>query len=301
MSRWLTASALAAILALVAGCSSGDEAASPPEPLSSAELGWVRAESSWAIDIYDDEIGSTEGNALFHGCTKRLAEVGEPPTERLRAAAEHAAAACALLRHDGSRRQVWDVLGETDDLISPYLRERQPLPLVNGPTSSSRADLHLSELATSISDSDPVEVRCWAGDDFRRVVYERNAWNDYSDTPDDLYGWWDSYQSRIHMRLDQCNTLLRLAHEGVLRWSRDEQVEGADALDTLAHEIQHIVLPDADEAETECAAGRTMVHVGHELGAAPAEVDRLVALYHSDIYDTLDSDYRKDCAAASTG
>ena len=52
------------ILAIAAGCSSGEKTASPPEPLSSAELGWVRAEASWAIDIYDDELGPDGGGAL---------------------------------------------------------------------------------------------------------------------------------------------------------------------------------------------------------------------------------------------
>ena len=40
------------------------------------------------------------------------------------------------------------------------------------------------------------------------------------DTPDELYGYADTSESEIHMRVGQCNTLRRLAGEDIFSWSR---------------------------------------------------------------------------------
>ena len=79
-------------------------------------------------------------------------------------------------------------------------------------------------------------------------MHEDNAWLDENDDPADLVGWQVDDAGRIHMRLEQCNAIVQLQRTDMLELDRDEQVETADSLDTLAHEIQHFLLPDADEA-----------------------------------------------------
>jgi hypothetical protein len=175
------------------------------------------------------------------------------------------------------------------------LRAEQAVELTDERTSTSRADLTLSAEASAPVD-DPVEVRCWSAADWR-IVREKNAWNDESEVASDLFGWADTSDSSIQMRLDQCNLLRRLARDDLLAWPRADQVDASDSLDTLAHETQHIVLPDADEAEAECAAGAGLARTALHLGATKAETARLVALYHSEIYPDLDDEYqREDCA-----
>ena len=226
-------------------------------------------------------------------CKQRLAEVGEPPTDRIRPALEQASKACPPLDARGSFHRAEDALQAADDIMRPLLRAEQDIVLSDARTSTSRADLTLSARASTLAD-DVVEVRCWSSAEWRRVVGEKNAWNDASDAPDELYGYADTSDSEIHMRIAQCNTLRRLVREDVLGWSRADQIEAANSLDTFAHEIQHQISPDADEAEAECGAGRALVPAARRLGATPAEAAHLAALYRSDIYPDLDSEYQSD-------
>ena len=273
-----------------AGCSGGEEPSAAPGPLTSAELGWVRAESAWAIAIYDEELGPDPGPALVRACEERLETVGEPPTDRLRPASEHAVAACPQLAARGSFRRAFDILGETDDLLDPLLLSSQAIQLVSGTTTESRADEELSTYASGPVGS-PVEVRCWGANDWVRVIGERNAWNDISDASNEILGWGDDFNYRIHMQLRQCNALARLRREDALAWTRDDRVEAADSLATLAHEIQHFVLPDGEEDEVECAAAHMLARSANKLGASPEERKALVALYRTDVFPDLDSEY----------
>ena len=160
-------------------------------------------------------------------------------------------------------------------------------------TATSRADLTLSLQASKRID-DPVEVRCWSVADWERVVGERNAWDDDSDSAEDLYGWADTSEGTIDIVIDQCNLLRQLDGEDLLGWERDDQIDAADAVATFAHEIQHFLRPDADEAEAECGARRTLASAARRPGATPAEATRLEALYISDIAPGLEGEYRSN-------
>ena len=289
---------LAVVAAFVlSGCSGESSPVRTSGPLTTPELGWIRAESAWAIAIYDEELGPAPGAALVRECKQRLAEVGEPPTDRIRPALARAKATCPLLAAPGSRHRAEDVLEATDDILSPLLRSEQDVDLTDERTTTSRADLAMSAQASKSVD-DPVEVRCWSAADWRRVVGERNAWTDSSDDPEDLYGWADTSDGTIQMRIGDCNLLRRLGDEDLLAWPRDEQVDTADSVATFAHEIQHFVQPDAEEVEAECGARRTLVGTPRRLGATSAEAARLAALYRSDVYPDLDSEYRSNTQCA---
>ena len=294
----VAAFALAFVVA-ASGCTgeSSTSGAASGEPLSAAELGWVREYSDWTIDVYDEEFDSRPGRDLVEECRERLAEVGPPPADRLEPAWERSAAVCPLLSQAGSVRRAKDVVEGADDLVLPFFMDSRELPLRAEPTAASRADLRLAGIASKEADI-AQEVRCWSDADWRRVVREDNAWEVESDDPDELYGWQDSDTDRIHMRLGQCNLLHRIGPEDVLSWDRDDQLEAADSLTTFVHEIQHLVLPDADEAEVECAAAAELSRFARRLGATSDEATLLARLYVTDLREELDPEYRADCDEA---
>jgi hypothetical protein len=285
-----------ALAASASGCT--DESSAPDAaaggPLTVTELGWVREYSDWTIDVYDDELGPRPGNELVQACRDRLAEVGPPPTSRLEPAWERAAAVCPLLSEAGSLRRAKDVVDDADELVLPLFLDHGELRLVAAPTDESRADLKLSAVASAAVDFSQ-EVRCWSDADWRQVVREDNAWTVDDEDADELYGWQDSDTDRIHMRLDQCNLLQRLGREDALDWKRDDQVEAADSLATFAHEIEHVLSPDAEEAEVECAAARALGRFARRLGATADEASQLERLYATEVRDDLEDEYASTC------
>jgi hypothetical protein len=241
--------------------------------------------------MYDEDLGPAPGAALVRECRKRLNELGDAPTKRLRPVAERSAVACTLLSAKGSYRRALDVVGDADDLVWPLFLDSQDLLLTDRVTNLSRADLRLSALASVRADK-PVEVRCWSTADWRRVVGEDNAWTNDDNDPQELYGQQDEDASRIHMRLSQCNRLVRLRRADVLSARHVDQLELSDSLDTFTHEIQHFVHPDADEAEVECAAMPTVERIAMRLGASPDEAVLLARLQKTEVYPNLPDEYR---------
>lgn len=298
MRRWCHA-VLVLLTLGAAGC--GGETISPDagsEPLSNVELGWVRAYSRWTIDVTDEKFDLGPGAALVRECQRRLDAVGKPPTERLQDSAARAADVCPLLARPGSTRRAFEVVDDADDLIGPYLLESRLLPLRSGRTRQSRADIDFSDVASRWTTT-PVEVRCWTHGEWLRMVREENAWQVATDDPENFVGFSDEETSRIDMRLDDCNLLVRLRSEDALGWGQDAQEEVADAADTLTHEIQHFLLPDADEADVICAALGTVAGVATDLGASAAEAEALARIDRTEIYPELDAEYRGggDCDA----
>ena len=252
---------LVLVVALMgAGCT-GSETSSTPAPLVEAELSWIRAYSAWTIAVYDEELGASPGPALVSLCRERRVDVGPPPTERLRPAAERVAAMCPLLGQRGSVRRALDLIDETDDLLRPLLLDDHELVLRSGVTNRSRADIEMSGYASELAGY-PVEVRCWSPSDWKRAAGERNVWNDYDTDIPGLHGWQDAATDRIHMRLAECNAVSRLRDAELLSHSHDFQFDIADALDTFTHEVQHTVLPDASEADVQCATLRALGRFG---------------------------------------
>ena len=294
--RTAAAAVALALVVVASGCTgeSSTPAAASGEPLSAPELGWVREYSDWTLDVYDEEFESPPGRELVEECRERLDEVGPPPTDRLEPAWERSAAVCPLLSQAGSVRRAKDVVEDADDLVLPFFIDSRELPLRAERTAESRADPRLAGIASKEAEI-AQEVRCWSDADWRRVVREDNAWEVESDDPDELYGWQDGDTDRIHMRIGQCNLLHRIGPEDVLSWDRDDQVEAADSVTTFVHEIQHLVMPDADEGQVECAAAAELSRFARRLGATSAEAARLARLYVTDLREELDDEYRADC------
>jgi len=278
--------------ALVGGCGDDRNSAGDGERLTSTELGWIRALSAWSIDISDDEGEHPFGAAAVESCRGGLeSDVGEPPSDRLRPAADAATAACPLLAEQGTRRRALDRIDDADDVVLALFLDRRDLELSDAPSETSRTDTRLSAVASEGAER-PVEVRCWDDDDWRTVIYEDNAWNDDSGDPDDLVGWSDLDWDHVHMRIADCNRLSRVAGGGALPGDHEERVATADGLETLAHEIQHFVEPDADEADIECAALEAMPRLARALRIDSGVSSELRRLYVDEVYPDLDDEYR---------
>jgi hypothetical protein len=289
VGRLLFIAAVVALLA-VAGCTEG---ASGPqadvEALTAAELVWVRAYSEWAIDVNGDEYDDP-GPATVTACKERLERVGDPPSERLESAAKRAFDVCPLLTERGMRWRALETLSATDELILPFLRDEQHLTLARGATQESRADTRLSGVASDVLGY-AVEVRCWGVDDWERVVKEDNAWNDDNESPFDLTGWSAADDDLIHLPLEACNDISRVEAGDAATWSRSEKIDASEAVETLLHEIQHFLLPDASEAKVECAAIRDLPAFAQRFAVTSAFAHELTDLYRAEVYPKLDDEY----------
>ena len=180
---------------------------------------------------------------------------------------------------------------------SAFLIESRELPLSGG-ADSWRAGRTLGSPASRRTRRKAhEEVRCWSDADWRRVVREDNAWTVESDDPDALYGWLDDdYRSDPHAPRSVQPCSIAIGPRGRARvGSRRVQVEAADSVTTFVHEIQHLVLPDADEGEVECAAAAELSRFARRLGATSVEAARLAQLYVTDLREELDDEYRADC------
>lgn len=294
MRRVLSLVVVVAVAGAAVGC--GDDTSAVQRDtsrLTAAELGWIRAYGDWTLEFYDDDAGSKSGAQAIKSCRDHLETVGSAPTERLEAAADVAHTICPLLARRGMLRRARDLVWEADDLLLPYFRDEQPLGFGTEVTEESRADIRLSERASESID-DAVEVRCWSDDDWRRVVAEDDAWNGESTDADDLVGFSDNTDERIHIVLDFCNTMSRVEAGDVDRWSRDDRIQAADALETLAHEIQHFLDTEADEATVECRAIHALPAFARRFGVSGSTAIELAALYRTEIYPDLDDKYHKE-------
>lgn len=285
-----------AVASVAAGCRDDTSDSVVPRDtsrLTAAELGWIRAYGDWTLDFYDDDAGSKSGARAVESCRDHLETVGSAPTKRLEAAADLAHTICPLLARQGMRRRARDLVWQADNLVLPYFRDEQPLAFGTGVTGESRADIRLSERATE-SINDAVEVRCWTDDDWRRVIAEDDAWNGESTDSDDLVGWSDDTDERIHIVLDYCNTMSRVQAGDVDGWSRDDRIHAAEALETLAHEIQHFLDRDANEATAECRAMKALPAFAQRFGVSHSSAIELAALYRTEIYPDMDDEYRTE-------
>ncbi len=280
----------AVVLALVAAGCMGGEAAPDVGPLTGVELGWIRAYSAWAIEVNDSE-SDAASPAAARECEDRFDRIGAPPSARLEPAADVAADVCPLLSEPGTRRRALDLVEEADELVLPFMRDEQPLALGTGATVESRADVRLSAEASDVI-GDAVEVRCWSEPDWERIVEEDNAWNDESESHVDLVGWTAPDVDRIHLVLDACNTIA-LTDSDLATKARSERVDAADAIETLLHEVQHYVFPDASEAKVECSAIRSLPAFARRFGVSPETARELAELYRTEVYSELDDEYTR--------
>lgn len=99
-----------------------------------------------------------------------------------------------------------------------------------------------------------------------------------------------SFEPLIDLSLDTCRDLTRLVEHRI----RDDGEAGANALETLLHESQHIALPTGDEGVAECSALRLLPAWLERLGYHARRRRVLVALAWQ-AHEDLPQRYQGSC------
>jgi hypothetical protein len=281
-------------------------------PFASGELAWVRGISVWlhglqedvrrAEDLRADVLGgSAQARAEYRRAVDRLtacaerfdADVGDAPVARLGAGGRMLRKACvALARGERSAFDSFDgdpgdalvagaaSLGQGTDLL---LRGRKRLeaaflwngrlPRIGGATGRSRVEPLFSRVASTLA-LRPIEVRCWSTRDWEDVSTEFRAYQAVSFEPSGFVG--DVDRARVNLAPWICAHLVDLAYAHRVRRGAGG-LDTADAVNTLAHEAEHVIGPNGSEAETECYAVQDVRRVARLLGASSAHADELAA------------------------
>jgi hypothetical protein len=292
----LTLLAVVALAWLAVGGGDDDGAAAGADaPLSGPELRWLRGYARWAIELEEADLSKRAVRASFADCAAVLrTTAGRAPTARLARAQAAVDDACVSLTSGVGGTAVQDELGRADELLWPLLLSASSLPEHDEATSTSRSSPSLGALAGAHAGAD-VEVLCWSERDWRRLIREENAWWDSQDDPLEIDGLAQPEVGRIHMLLADCNLLGRLRGERFARRSREGLIDAVYALSVLSHELQHFRLPNATEAEVECAGARALTAVGRDLGLDAAERALLPGIYAESVRPDLPDEYRRRC------
>jgi len=241
------------------------------------------------------------------GCSDRLADrVPEPPSERLETVVDTLERACSSFAEGAkAARQLargvtegdlvddwddqWTQAGEALASVQSQLVDFQPgndrrLPVRGGMTGVSRVEPRFAKAAEAIAEHD-VEVRCWSAADYRGLVAEMKAFTNGRIGVDTL-GWVGFGDYRVNLAPDVCEGLALLAYEGARPEAGDDLVLVSMAVETLAHEAQH-VRGVANEAAAECYGMQRLRDVATALGAEPAYAELLTRVYWERIYPEL--------------
>lgn len=137
-------------------------------------------------------------------------------------------------------------------VVGPLRPDERPLPTIAGPSTTSRTDLRLTEVARDLGVAG-AEVRCWAPDDWARIASGAAGY---------------ARGTRVNLPSGVCNALLGFPRtRSLTRASHD--------LLLLAHELQHAG-GVSDEAIAECYGLQSVESLALALGA-DAELAVLVA------------------------
>jgi len=316
--------ALAALVLALAGCGGAERPAGPG--LGRDELAWIRELSAW-LHGFERDVGRAESlrEALLGGrrserpayeravdqvraCADRFDdEVGPPPANRLRAPAQLLRESCrAYARAETDGLSAFDgdpgdalvsasravsraadlFLRGTNGLESAFAWNR-PLPHAGGETGRSRVEPRFSRVASEIA-LRPVEVRCWSNEDWSRVRDEFRAYKEVAFDPSAFVS--DVDRGHVNLAPWICAHLVDLAYARELRHGSGG-LDTADAVDTLAHESEHVVAPEGTEAETECYAMQEVGRAARLLGAPAAYAEELAARQWREAYPRLTPEY----------
>jgi len=238
------------------------------------ELQWVRAYSAWTTAIERRLVrGETvAGDACLGSLPKA---VGPAPTDRLRIAASAARAACAEVGDPAAwRRSRWSVVRG----------------LFEGHGEAAEAG-HEPELSRTVA---PIAGRtarayCWPDRDWTPLAEQ------YSVVRGDelwLLGHADPARHRIDLAPEVCSPLdpfLRGQYPALLTL---DSFELAQALVVLAHEAEHLRVPDASEAVVECYALQRVRGLLRAAGVGRAYEEEIVGLVMDVSYPRLPPEYR---------
>lgn len=311
------------LLALsAAACSGGGE--QEAKPYSTVDLGWIKRLNSWyeryqrqgtniqpvytrALETRGDLGPLRKVLRPYRECTRSVrAKVGEPKHEQLRRAYGFLLGACdkdqryarALLKSASPNPgyPTSDQFRESDfpfhqafQAIETGLIANRSLPTRGGQTDESRIEPRLSQAASALT-LRQIQVRCWSARDWPPVIKE---WNTYTGQMGDAAGFADS-STHANIAPPHCATLARFLYD---RWRPADRTgveEVADAVATVAHEVEHLYETEAGEAETECHAVQDVRGLARALGASSSYASRLAGVYWRDTYPSNPAEYRSE-------
>lgn len=238
------------------------------------ELAWVRDYAAWA-DGVERRIARGRPPTRSECVASFRESVGAPPGRRLRPARSAALAAC-------------DATGG----VGEWQRARRSVAgaLLDGHGAAARtvATRRLGRLAARIAGT-PVRAHCWSRRDWDpltqqyAVVRGDELW---------LLGLAHPARGRIDLAPSVCAPLEAfLDGERPVLGTR-ATFELAEALVVLAHEAEHVRLPDASEAEVECYALQRVRGLLRSAGVRRGYEEEIVGLALDVSHPSLPPEYR---------
>jgi hypothetical protein len=315
--------ALAAALFVLAAvaCSSGPD---DPEPYSAADLAWINKLADWNEQyvtqpqrikpVYTRLLANPRDDLQplrdvlrpYRECAQGLDESvgGQPEHPQLRRAYALLRKACAEDRRFAVRlvgtlmpnqtEPAYEVAPTSeplflraDELIEDGLRVNRSLPVRGAETGESRIDPRLSEAAKDMTLQD-IHVRCWSTEDWPATVKE---WATYSDGDTGDSAGFVTGATEIHIDPSHCATLARFLYADWRPTGSDQVEDVADAVELVAHEIEHLFETYPGEAETECHAIQSIRQLARLLGASPPYASRLARVYWTELYPREEKEY----------
>jgi hypothetical protein len=329
VTSWRIAIVTLALCLLASGCGGGGHAKPSTHPRKVSELSWLRGYARWSerlrrdigaaaehpptpavdrsgADVYEAAVQQLES------CERRYRDyVGEPPKAALRHPAGLALKACqghahaeqtylAAVGHDG-RSSLAAAETETElasqDLIVAEIEFKRtflwnrPVPHVGGITAKSRIEPFFGRVATPIAGR-PVQIGCWSSRDWPKVLAELDIM-DFGQLEPKGFVMQMVTSQRANLSPATCASLVRLAYRQFYPRAGFDFYEMADAVETLSHEIQHLV-DFRNEADTECYAMQSVEQVARGLGAPRTYARALAVEYWTYWYPTNDPEYSTD-------
>jgi hypothetical protein len=235
--------------------------------------------------------------------------VGAPPTARLHRAFDTFRLACKHLqrfhgaitlaingqdseigkaRTEGKRAA--GLLLAADQMLPPG--EVRSLPVIAGDVGQSRLEPRFGRVASALAGKQ-LEVRCWSGADWPRLIREESSYTDGKLGANTL-GFAGIGGTRVNLGPAVCDGLVDLAYRRARPTDEAGQLMLAAAVVTLSHEPQHSI-GIALESAAECNAIQLANGTAIKLGASPAYAAALVRTYWRHYEEELPAYRSSEC------
>ncbi len=172
--------------------------------------------------------------------------------------------------------------------------EKQDLPVARGGDGKSRIDPLYGEAASAVAGKE-VEVRCWAGPEWKRLLVEEKVFT-RGRVDEEVLGFASAGGARVNLAPAVCERLDELTYEKTRLKADEGRLHQAVALIVLAHEARHAA-GIADEPTAECEAIQLAGRAAARLRIEQSYARGLIGLYWS-AYPDLPAEYRsRECRA----
>jgi hypothetical protein len=222
------------------------------------------------------------------------AKVGSPPTARLQRSFDTFRLACRHLQrfhgaitlaiNQGQDSEIGKAQAEAqraagllltaDQMLPPG--EVRSLPVIAGDAEQSRLEPRFGRVASALAGKQ-LEVRCWSGADWRRLIREESSYT-HGKLGANTLGFAGIGGTRVSLGPAVCRGLVDLAYRRARPTDEAGQLMLAAAVVTLSHEPQHSI-GIAAESVAECNAIQLANGTAIKLGARPAYAAALVRMY----------------------